>query len=315
MADPTTPHGRGINHLGSRVVTLAPAETAARLANALDVLREAVHVTAGRLPLEPRFEVKALLAAHLHDDAHAVAALRRRIEELGGAPPGPGEELARLLDRDVYAALKPALIAALHAHRRQLDPLADEPTLHLLTQLAHRQERHLAELPTEADEDLPEDLGSLPRDPERERRLTPMPPLDHPARDSFVQVVDHPTDEHEAHALMDAKLCAAELLARTSHEHPDMPDEFHVDLARAAHDAARHAEVVDRHMSTELGIHWGAFPVGFTSFREVYARDLAGRLQALDGVSTGYAPGSPAFDHMRADDAVRSQLTRRWQNA
>jgi hypothetical protein len=296
-------------------VTLAPAETAARLANALDVVREAVHVTAGRLPLEPRFEVKALLAAHLHDDALAVVALRRRIEELGGAPRGPGEELVRLLDRDVYAVLKPALVTALDAHRRRLDPLADEPTLHLLTHLVHRQERHLAELPTEAEPDLPDDLGSLPRDPESERQLVPMPPLDRPARDAFVRVVDDPADQHEAHALMDAKLCAAELLVRTSHEHPGMPDEFHVDLARAARDATRHAELLDRHMSAELGIHWGAFPVSFTGFREIYARDLAGRLQALNGTTATYAPGSAAFEHMRADDAVRSQLTRRWQSA
>jgi hypothetical protein len=296
-------------------VTLAPAETAARLANARDVLREAVHVTAGRLPLEPRFEVKAILAAHLHDDAQAVATLRRRIEELGGAARGPGEELARLLDRDVYAALKPALISALNAHRRRLDPLADEPTLHLLTHLVHRQERHLAELPTAPEPDLPDDLGSLPRDPDSERRLVPLPPLDRPARDSFVRVVDDPPDQHEAHALMDGKLCAAELLARTSHEHPDMPDEFHIDLARAARDATRHAELLDRHMSAELGLHWGAFPVSLSGFRDLYARDLAGRLQALDGTSTAYAPGSPVFEHMRADDAARSHLTRRWQSA
>lgn len=296
-------------------MTLTPAETAARLANALDVLREAVHVTAGRLPLEPRFEVKALLAAHLHDDTSAIPQLRRRVEELGGAPQGPGEELERLLDRDVYRALKPALIAALHAHRAQLDPLADEPTLHLLTRLVHKQERHLTELPTERDPDLPDDLGSLPRDSDRRRELEVLPPLDRPARDSFVQVVDHPQDQHEAHALMDAKLCAAELLARTSHEHPEMPDEFHADLARAARDAARHAELVDRHMSAELGINWGAFPVSFASFREVYARDLAGRLEALDGAHTGYAPGVPAFDHVRADDNARRRATRRWQQS
>jgi hypothetical protein len=114
---------------------------------------------------------------------------------------------------------------------------------------------------------------------------------------------------------MDAKLCAAELLARTSHEHPEMPDEFHADLARAARDAMRHAELVDRHMSAELGIHWGAFPVSFASFREVYARDLTGRLQALDGAHTGYAPGSPEFDHVRADDAARTRATRRWQQS
>ena len=31
---------------------------------------------------------------------------------------------------------------------------------------------------------------------------------------------------------MDAELCAAELMARNSHEHPEMPWDFHVDMAR-----------------------------------------------------------------------------------
>ncbi|MGZ8647496.1 MAG: DUF455 family protein [Solirubrobacteraceae bacterium] len=296
-------------------MTLAPAETAARLANVAHVLREAVHRTAGRLPLEPRFEVKALLAAHLYDDARAIPELRRRIEDLGGAVRGPGEELSRLLDRDVYAALKPALVTTLDAHRRQLDPLADEPTLHLVTQLVHRQRRHLAELPTEPEPDLPEDLGALPGDADHARQLTVMDPLERPARDGFVQVVEHAADQHPAHALMDARLCAAELLARTSHEHPDMPDEFHLDLARAARDAARHAELLDRHMSTELGIHWGAFPITLASFCEVYARDLEGRLSALDDTHSDYAPGTPAFDHLRADDAARTRVTQRWRSS
>jgi hypothetical protein len=294
-------------------VTLAPAETAARLANVVDVLREAAHRTAGRLPLEPRFEVKALLAAHLYDDARAVPELRRRIEELGGAPAGPGEELSRLLDRDVYGALKPALVATLEAHAQQLDPLADERSLHLLTRLVHRQRRHLAELPADREDDLPADLGALPRSSDHTRRLPVMDRLDRPARDGFVQVVEHAGDQHPAHALMDAKLCAAELLARTSHEHPDMPDEFHLELARAARDATRHAELLDRHMSTELGIHWGAFPVAFTRFREAYEQDLAGRLRALDEAHTDYAPGSPEFDHMRADDDSRARATARWR--
>ena len=219
------------------MTTLAPAETAARLANVVDVLRDAVHRTAGRMPLEPRFEVKALLAAHLYDDARAIPELRRRIEELGGAPQGPGEELSRLLDRDVYGALKPALVTALTTHTEQLDPLADERSLHLVTQLVHRQRRHLAELPADREDDLPDDLSALPRSPDHTRHLPVMPRLERPARDAFVQVVEHAGDQHPAHALMDAKLCAAELLARTSHEHPEMPDEFHLDLARAARDS------------------------------------------------------------------------------
>jgi hypothetical protein len=301
--------------VGSRSVTTpTPAETAARLANVRHVLREAVHTTAGRLALEPRFEVKALLAAHLNDDARAVVELRRRIDELGGAPGGPGPDLSRLLDDgDVYRVLKPALVTTLHTHRELIDPLADEASLHLVTQLLHRQERHLAELPAERDPDLPPDLGAFPLDPEQSRQLAVLPPLDRPQRDSFVQVVDEPQEHHPAHALMDAKLCAAELLARTSHEHPEMPDEFHADLARAVRDATRHAELVDDHMTTELGIHWGAFPVSFAEFRRVYAQDLAGRLAALDGAQTDYAPDSPAFDHVRADEAARARATARWR--
>jgi len=295
------------------VTTLAPADTAARLANVIDVLREAVHRTAGRLPLEPRFEVKALLAAHLYDDARAIPEIRRRVEELGGASQGPGGDLSRLLDRDVYGALKPALIAALETHTQQLDPLADERSLHLLTRLVHRQRRHLAELPADREDDLPDDLSALPRSPDHARQLPVMPRLDRPARDAFVQVVEQAGEQHPAHALLDAKLCAAELLARTSHEHPEMPDEFHLDLARAARDATRHAELLDRHMSTELGIHWGAFPVAFDGFREAYAQDLAGRLRALDDTRTEYAPGSPVFDHIRADDESRARAMARWR--
>ena len=295
------------------VTTLAPAETAARLANVVDVLREAVHRTAGRLPLEPRFEVKALLAAHLYDDARAIPELRRRVDEFGGAPQGPGDELSRLLDRDVYGALKPALITALEVHAAQLDPLADERSLHLLTRLVHRQRRHLAELPADRENDLPDDLGALPRSQDHTRNRAVMARVDRPARDGFVQVVEHAADQHPAHALMDAKLCAAELLARTSHEHPEMPDEFHLDLARAARDATRHAELLDRHMSTELGIHWGTFPVGVAGFREADARDLAGRLAALADARSDYAQGSPEFDHMRADDDSRARVTARWR--
>src|SRR5215207_7229364 len=120
--------------VGSRSVTTpTPAETAARLANVRHVLREAVHATAGRLALEPRFEVKALLAAHLNDDARAVVEVRRRIDELGGASGGPGPDLSRLLDDgDVYRVLKPALVTTLQTHRELIDPLADEASLHLV---------------------------------------------------------------------------------------------------------------------------------------------------------------------------------------
>jgi hypothetical protein len=295
-------------------------ENATRFSNYLHVLRELVHLSCGHLALEPRFEVKALLGDHLHDDARAVSKIHRRLYELrtpGDYPGAPSEELTGLLDRanqtdtheylqTAYGELKPTLIAALRVHLANLDPLLDEPSLRLLTQLVHRQERHVAELP--AGERIAfEDLGALPIRLREHRPLKVMPPLDRPQRDGFVQVTDEgdpylvdalyingqenhvPTESEEQkhffHGLMDAELCAAELMARNSHEHPDMPWDFHVDMARQTWDEIRHAEVHDRLMATELGCHWGDYPVGFTYFRSIYALDLFGRLALFNGTS------------------------------
>jgi Protein of unknown function (DUF455) len=272
-------------------------ESAARFSNYLHVLRELVHLSCGHLALEPRFDVKALLGDHLHDDARAVSKLHRRLYELGAPSGAPSDDLTALLDRAneastaeyleiAYGELKPTLLAAIRVHLAALDPLIDEPSLRLLTQLLHRQERHVAELPAESETIAFEDLGALPLRLREVRPLKVMPPLDRPARDAFIEVTDDGSDGEEPqrvfHGLMDAELCAAELTARNSHEHPGMPWEFHVDMARQCWDEIRHAEILDRLMATELGCHWGDFPVGFSSFRSVYALDLVGRLAVIN---------------------------------
>ena len=181
---------------------------ATRLSNYLHVLRELVHLSCGHLALEPRFEIKALLGDHLHDDARAVSKLHRRLYELrtpSDYPGAPSEELAALLDRAndadtseyleiAYGELKPTLIAALRVHLAGLDPLIDEPSLRLLTQLLHRQERHVAELPTGREQNAIEDLGALPLRLHEVRALRVMEPLDRPARDAFVEVTRHAPD-------------------------------------------------------------------------------------------------------------------------
>src|SRR3954452_2680717 len=102
-------------------------ENAIRFSSYFHVLRELVHLSCGHLALEPRFEVKALLGDHVHDDARAVTKIRRRLYELrmpGDGPAAPSAELAELLDRAgtedthayleiAYGELKPTLIAAL----------------------------------------------------------------------------------------------------------------------------------------------------------------------------------------------------------
>src|SRR5215208_4129009 len=142
---------------------------------------------------------------------------------------------------------------------------------------------------------------------EQPRELRILPPLDEPARYDFVEVTEHgdpylsrelyvngaenhvpiePEEQrHFFHGLMDAELSAAELMARNSHEHPEMPWDFHVDMARQNWDEVRHAKLHDLLMKDELGCAWGDYPVGFSYFRSIYAYDLLGRLCLFNGTS------------------------------
>jgi hypothetical protein len=342
-------------------------ENAVRFSNYFHVLRELVHLSCGWLALEPRLETKYLLGDHLHDDARAVTKIRRRLYELrtpSDYPGAPCDELCEILERAnaatsaadylriAYGELKPALIAGVHVHLDHLDPLVDEPSLRQLTQLLHRQERHVAELPAEpVTPPRFEDLGALPIRLREVRELTVMPPLDEPARDEYVEVTEAgdpyltdslyvngdenhvPTDpeeqKHFFHGLMDAELCAAELMARNSHEHPEMPWDFHVDMARQTWDEIRHAEVHDALMGTELGCNWGDYPIGFGYFKSIYAYDLLGRLVLFNGTSEQKAMwrhshrrkvlierGQPTvarvFDYLLADEVPHVHNGKRW---
>jgi uncharacterized ferritin-like protein (DUF455 family) len=64
-----------------------------------------------------------------------------------------------------------------------------------------------------------------------------------------------------------------------------MPWDFHVDMARQTWDEIRHAEIHDRLMATELGCHWGDYPIGFGYFKSIYRLDLLARLVLFNGTS------------------------------
>jgi hypothetical protein len=206
-----------------------------------------------------------------------------------------------------YTEAKPALVRAMRIHLDKLDPVADEPSLRLLTQVVERQERHVREL-DEAAGAFDADIGTFPvtlRTEPRELRI--LPPLEEPLRDDFVEVteagdpylsrdlyvngaenhvpVEREEQQHFFHGLMDAELSAAELMARNSHEHPELPWDFHVDMARQNWDEVRHARLHDLLMKDELGCAWGDFPVGFAYFKSIYAYDLLGRLCLFNGTS------------------------------
>ena len=81
--------------------------------------------------------------------AHAERLPRRPLARAGRAA-GPRERRAASSAEYLeiaYGELKPALAAAMRIHLANLDPVIDEPSLRLLTQLLHRQERHVVELP------------------------------------------------------------------------------------------------------------------------------------------------------------------------
>jgi hypothetical protein len=341
-------------------------ENAIRFSNYFHVLREVLHLSNGWLALEPRVETKIMLGDHIHDDARAITKIRRRLYELrhpSDYPGAPGDTLSELLDRldaatspedylgIAYGEAKPALARAIRVHLEHLDPVTDEPSLRLLHQILERQERHAGELGVIARPGGIADLGSLPVRLREVRGLEVMEPLVEPARDAFVTVtpdgdpyltsdlyvngadnhvpIEPEEQRHFFHGLMDAELCAAELMARNSHEHPEMPWDFHVDMARQTWDECRHAHVHDILMATELGCAWGDYPIGFSYFKSIYAYDLLGRLALFNGTSEqkamwrhshrrkvlvahGQEQVAKVFDYLLADEVPHVHNGVRW---
>ena len=342
-------------------------ENAIRFSNYFHVLREIVHLSNGWLPHEPAFARKYALGDHIHDDARSLTKVKRRLYELrhpSDYPGAPGERLAELLDRMneatspseyyaiAYGEAKPALRRAFAIHMENLDAVTDEPSLRLLRQMEERQQRHIAELEA-ADCCGPDydDIGVFEVHLREERTLRVMPPLTEPARDEFVEVtpdgdpflarelyvngaenhvpIEAEEQRHFFHGLMDAELCAAELMARNSHEHPEMPWDFHVDMARQTWDEVRHAKVHDILMKTELGCAWGDYPIGFSYFKSIYAYDLLGRLALFNSTSEqkamwrhshrrkvlvdqGQEQVAKVFDYLLADEVPHVHNGVRW---
>jgi uncharacterized ferritin-like protein (DUF455 family) len=214
---------------------------------------------------------------------------RRLMALLDDAPSGAAFLAA------VYRQVKPRLIAAYAAHRAACAPLADEPTWDLLGRaLADEEEQVrqgtalLESLPAEERAaarayealvaDACEAAGSL-ADPataaEREaggsfegQAVRPAPAT--AARDARFRFGERaadrpPADDHElamvmAHRDADNEMHAAELLGRSLYEHPELPWEYHVDMARQLWDEVRHAVLYQRYLE-QIGGKLGDFPV------------------------------------------------------
>jgi hypothetical protein len=246
---------------------MAAEGTAERLSAYVHVLRALVHASLGRLPAEPRLDVKRALGRHAHEDARSIDEILIRLADLPATndlPGRPAGTLADLIDRIhasggpdgyrqfAYATVKPTLAQRLREHRAQIDPLLDEPTLELVTSILARQERHLDELPARDADPLQLELrveaGTPPEPP-----IHPQP--EHAAREPWIN--EGRGGDGALQRALSAELAGAEILARTSHESPSRPWAFHADVARLVADRMRHIGALDAEL-TRAGGHWGA---------------------------------------------------------
>jgi hypothetical protein len=269
---------------------------------------------AAQMNAVPEWEVKCALALHLWQDAEHCASLRERVAEMRKPPhyldrPDDQpleaffEELVRSrstreLLTGVYSVLKPHVIEAIEDHRRQANPLADQPTLRLM-RFIEEEEREQVEWGRQAlaalggvDEQWELHLASYLRaagGPAREGEPTDeLPPqraaqpIEHvrtPRRDERftrlwnsrgrIPYDERPPDEINWRMLYVrlTEMHVVELLALTLYEWPDASFEVHRDLARHLWDEARHAMFGEAWFETR-GVDWQSVPheLSFASY-------------------------------------------------
>jgi hypothetical protein len=216
----------------------------------------------------------------------------------------------------VYRVIKPRLIGAYTTHIANSSSLADEPTVLLLQGILAEEEQHLREgealLESLAEtydagatrdwqariEDACDRVGGFAvpsADIEREvpghfegQAAKPAPAVAN--RDGRFRWTDAigdvaPDDPDEvvkfmAHRDADNEMHAAEVLGRNIYEHPEMPWEFHVDMARQCWDEVRHAVLYQKYLE-EAGGQLGDYPVVEGNYAYRMALDFPHRIYDL----------------------------------
>ena len=215
----------------------------------------------------------------------------------------------------VYLVVKPRLAAAYAAYLEGGPSIADDPS-HVVLEALLRDERRqigegeqlLATLPVpEQPERLRQwelQIGEMcaavgdicrPDDAvERElpgsfegQRTKPTPAI--AARDARFRMTDAmfetpsagpPGAAFMAHRDADNEMHAAEVLGRNIYEHPEMPWDYHLDMARQCWDEVRHALLYERYLE-ELGGRLGEYPVVAGNYAYRMQLDLPHRLYDL----------------------------------
>ncbi len=131
------------------------------------------------------------------------------------------------------------------------------------------------------------------------------------------------------HRMSQSELGAAELLGRVMYEHPNMPFEFHYDMARQTWDEVRHCEVAWKRLE-DLGGHLGMLPERpGGNFERRMSMDLphllailgpveeaAGNVRFKEYIQEGLAKGdfetALLYDYVLADETTHVRFQTRW---
>ncbi len=348
--------------------------TCARLTADEHVMRYLVHRSQGWIPRAAPYDVKTLLGIHVHEDAEFVDLIRARrkeLEKVALARPvlyRPAPELLEIFDfmdslqtweeyvGAVYSVIKPGLIDAWEKHFTTTDPLLDEPTTRLMSNLMRVASQHIGggialveslysqkDAHTEALHESSEKLRALwsrlPAVPAERQdgetgtaSLSTMPPLEHvvrdpsPKRDGGNGPED--TKKKTLHSLLSEELERGEVLAECSHAHPELPWEFHRDMARLAWDQMRHALALEK-ILRNMGVEWGDYPMDTRQSGRWLAMPLADRLRTLAAQALrcvregrmcefGSLEGTEEFypflvcGYFRADDRLSAEKCSHW---
>jgi len=118
------------------------------------------------------------------------------------------------------------------------------------------------------------------------------------------------------HVELDEEYTTLELIARNSYEHPDMPWQFHRDMARQASDEARHAQLITRLLASR-GFRHGDFEVSTSSYDSLYEfepcapgsrQELLWRMLIRQTFMEGLALDNLAFEIRRRQAAGQTDI-------
>jgi uncharacterized ferritin-like protein (DUF455 family) len=120
------------------------------------------------------------------------------------------------------------------------------------------------------------------------------------------------------HSDLDEEYTTLELMARNSYEHPDMPWQFHLDMARQASDEARHALMMEALLRAR-GFKYGDFPISTSSYDGLYQfgpcepgsrKELLWRMLIRQTFMEGLALDSLAHEIKRRQGAGQDDIVR-----